>query len=574
MSHPSRPRMRTLRAVRSRMAQTFVMRQSDRRGIATPKLRTLVVALLFSPLLFASSAAAVATTPPLGTAANYAAVAATTITNTGPTVVTGDLGVSPGTAVVGFPPGTVNGTIHAADGPAATAAADVLTAYNQAFGESCDFTLSNPDLGGMTLLPGVYCFTGPAVGLTGTLTLDANGDSNAAWLFKTGTTLTTASNSAVVLIGGATPCNNNNITWQVGSSATLGSATSFIGNILASASVTLNTGAVSTGGLYGHTGAVTMDTNNVSTCAGAGGPGGHAGPSITTTPSGSVPAGGNISDSATMIGGASPTGTVDFKLYGPGNPSCTGTPIATRTGTLSGGTASSGNVTAGAAGTYNWVATYSGDSNNASVTSPCGSEQVVVTAHRLTGRAYGLTATATLLGLPLINVVPTPDTGPISTMSSSTTTTPCRATLSVGGLLNSVKAHVLCANVTTVAFPGKSTASASAADATVSGLLGIPVIAATVVKSTSTTTCGGSSGTTTIASLKVGGVAVTLPPTIAPNTTINVGVVKLVLNEQIPFHTPDDGLTVNAIHATVNVAGLATTNIIVASSESDIGNCP
>ncbi len=159
-------------------------------------------------------------------------------------------------------------------------------------------------------------------------------------------------------------------------------------------------------------------------------------------------------------------------------------------------------------------------------------------------------------------------------MSSSTTSTPCRATLSVGGLLNSVKAHVLCANVTTVAFPGKSTASASAADATVSGLLGIPVIAATVVKSTSTTTCGGSSGTTTIASLKVGGVAVTLPPTIAPNTTINVGVVKLVLNEQIPFHTPDDGLTVNAIHATVNVAGLATTNVVIASSESDIGNCP
>jgi len=573
MSHPSRPRMRTLRAVRSRIAQTLFTKQSDHRGIGTPKLRTLVVALLFSPLLFASSAAAVATTPPLGTAANYAAVAATTITNTGPTVVTGDLGVSPGTAVVGFPPGTVNGTIHAADGPAATAAADVLTAYNQAFGESCDFTLSNPDLGGMTLLPGVYCFTGPAVGLTGTLTLDANGDSNAAWLFKTGTTLTTASNSAVVLIGGATPCNNNNITWQVGSSATLGSATSFVGNILASASVTLNTGAVSTGSLYGHTGAVTMDTNNVSTCASAGGPGGHAGPSITTTPSGSVPAGGNISDSATVIGGASPTGDVTFKLFGPGDSNCA-TPIATRTGTLSGATATSGNVTAGAAGTYNWVATYNGDAHNSPVTSPCGSEQVVVTSQRLTGRAYGLTATATLAGIPLINIAPTPDTGAISTTSSSTTSTPCRATLSVGLLLNSVRAHALCANVTTVAFPGKSTASASAADATVSGLLGIPVIAATVVKSTSTTTCGGSSGTTTIASLTVGGAAVTLPPTIAPNTTINVGVVSLVLNEQIPFHGPDDGLTVNAIHAKVNVLGLATTNVVIASSESDIGNCP
>jgi hypothetical protein len=107
--------------------------------------------------------------------------------------------------------------------------------------------------------------------------------------------------SAVVLIGGATSWNNNNITWQVGSSATLGSATSFVGDILTSASVTLDSGAVSSGSMYGHTGAVTMDTSRVSTCAGTGG---NAGPSIKATPSGSVPAGGNISDSATVIGGA------------------------------------------------------------------------------------------------------------------------------------------------------------------------------------------------------------------------------------------------------------------------------
>jgi hypothetical protein len=243
--------------------------------------------------------------------------------------------------------------------------------------------------------------------------------------------------------------------------------------------------------------------------------------------------------------------------------------LATRTGTLVNQTASSGNVTAGAAGTYNWVAVYNGDANNASVTSPCGSEKVVVTSQRLTGRAYGLTATATLLGIPLVNVVPTPDTGFISTTSSSSTSTPCVATLS--GL---VGAHVLCANVTTVAFPGKSTATASVADATV-GISTIPTIALTAVQSTSTTTCAQSTGTTTIAFLKVGNTVVIAQPTaIAPNTAINVGLVSLVLNEQIPFHVPDDGLTVNAIHVRVNALGLAVTNIVVASSESDIDNCP
>lgn len=523
------------------------------------------VALLSLFVLAVPAAQAVAITPSLGSAANFAAVAATTITNTGPTVVTGDLGVWPGTAVVGFPPGTVNGSIHANDGVAQAAAADVLTAYNQAAGEPCDFTLSNPDLGGATLTPGVYCFSSTTVGLTGTLTLDAQGNSNAAWLFKIGSSLTTASNSAVVLINGATPCNNDNVTWQVGSSATLGSATSFVGNILASASVTLNTGAVSSGGMYGHTGAVTMDTNTVSTCAGAGG---NAGPSINTTPSGSVPAGGNISDSATVIGGASPTGDVVFELFEPGDSNCS-TPIETITVPLSAGSASSGNVVADTAGTYNWVATYSGDANNNGAVSPCGSETVHVTSQILTGRAYGLKANATLAGLPLVNVAPIPDTGAISTTSSSTTSTPCVATLA-----GSVSAHVLCAKVTTVAHPGRSTAEASVADATV-GISSVPTITLSTIRSTSTTTCAGSSGTTTIAYLKVGSTVVIAQPTnIAPNTVVTVGVVRLVLNEQIPFSTPDDGLTVNAVHVTVNVIGGVTANVIVASSESDIGNCP
>jgi|GEM_PF-1012829 len=529
-----------------------------RRGVAGA-FATLALAALAAP-----SAHAVATTPPLGTAASFAAVAATTITNTGPTVIDGNLGVYPGSAVTGFPPGIVNGSIETNNGVAQTAAADAETAYDAAAGQPCDFTRSDPDLGGDTLEPGVHCFTTSQVFLTGTLTLDAGGNPNAAWIIKTGSTLVTASNSAVVLIGGATPCNNDNITWQVGSSATLGSSTSFLGNILASASVTLNTGAVSTGGLYGNTGAVTMDSNRVSTCSEAGG---LAGPSITTTPSGSVPVGGSISDSATVIGGAAPTGSVAFELFGPGDDTCT-TPIATLTGTLVGSGATSGNYTATTPGTYNWVATYSGDANNAGAVSHCGSEKVEVTSAILTGHAYGLAATATVLGIPAVSVAPTPNTGAVSTTSSSTTSTPCVATLS-----GAVDAHVLCANVTTDAPAGRSSASASVADAAI-GIAFVPAVTLGAVQSTSTTTCAGSSGTTTIAYLKVGGTVVIAQPTaIAPNTTINVGIVKLVLNEQIAFSTPDDGLTVNAVHVTVNVLGLVTANVVVASSESDIGGC-
>ena len=515
-------------------------------------------------ILTPTTAYAVATSPPLGAAANFAVLGATTVTNTGPSVVTGDLGVSPGAAIAGFPPGTVIGTVHAG-GPVATQAqGDVATAYAFAVGQSCDQNLSGQDLGGMTLPPGVYCFDSSAQ-LTGTLNLDAQGNSGAAWLFQITSSLTTASNSAVVLVNGVIPCNNDNVTWQVGSSATVGTATSFVGNVLANTSITFNAGANSTGSLYAHTGAVTMDSNNVSTCSGAGG---KAGPAISTIPSGSVPTGGTISDSASLSGGASPTGSVTFTLFGPGDVTCT-TPIATRIGALTGNTASSGGVTAGAAGTYRWMATYGGDADNNPVTSPCGSETVVVTAQTLTGRAFGLRASVTLLGIPLLTVPPRPDTGFVSTTSSSTTSTPCVATLS-----GVVGAHALCANVTTVAFPSRSTATASVADATVA-VLGVPTITLRVVASASTTTCAGSTGATTIDYLRVGSVVVISQPTqVAPNTGVDVGVVSLLLNEQIHFTSPDDGLTVNAVHIRVNTLGLAAVNVIVASSESDIANCP
>jgi hypothetical protein len=291
-------------------------------------------------------------------------------------------------------------------------------------------------------------------------------------------------------------------------------------------------------------------------------------PTLATHPSGSVPAGGNTSDTATISGGFQPTGTVTFRLYAPGDATCQNA-IATRTATLTGGSAATGDVPVGAAGTYNWVASYSGDANNNAVTGQCGDEPVVVTPQVLTGRAYGLAASATLLGVPLVTLARTPDTGAITTTSSMSTSVPCVATLS--GL---VSAHALCANVTTTAFPGKSVATASVDDTTV-GIPGLPVITVRAIQSTSTTTCGGSSGSTTIAFLKVGNTVVISSPTpIAPNTGINVGVVKLVLNEQVPVAGPDAGLTVNAVHVGVNTLGLAKTDVVIASSESDIGNCP
>ncbi len=535
-----------------------------RSRLAHRMLPALAAGLLLFPLVLAQPAAAAAVNPPLGTAATFAVLGGSAVSNTGATVVTGDLGVSPGSSISGFPPGAVVGGIVQSTPVSTAAQADIGTAYGHAVGQPCDTNLSGLDLGGMTLPPAVYCFDSSAQ-LTGVLRLDAQGSPTAKWLFQVTSALTTASDAAVVLVNGGSQCGNN-VTWLIGSSATVGSGSIFLGNIIANTSITLATGANSTGSLYAHTGAVTMDTSHVSTCSGEIPPPPPLG--ISTTPSGNGTVGGTISDSATVSGGLSPSGDVTFQLFGPADPLCTGTFTST-TGTLAARTASSGDVTVTGEGTYDWVATYEGDANNASAVSGCGSETVIVTAPIMTGRAFGLTATATLAGIPLVNVAPTPDTGNISTSASSTTTTPCRATLP--GL---VSAHVLCANVTTVAPPGTSTATASLADAAV-GVPTIPAVTIRTVQSTSTTTCAGSTGTTTIAFLKVGGTVVIATPTnIPPNTGITVGVVSLMLNEQIPFTTPDMGLTVNAIHVRVNVVGLAVTNIVVASSESDIGNCP
>jgi type VI secretion system secreted protein VgrG len=204
--------------------------------------------------------------PVLGSAQSFSVLGASTVTNTGSTLVTGGLGVSPGSAVTGFPPGMViGGSIHAGDSVALQAQTDLTAAYTTAAATPCTADLTGQDLGGLTLTPGVYCFNSSAQ-LTGTLTLNAQGNPGAVFLFKTGSSLTTASNSAVLLTNGASPCN---VTWQVGSSATFGTGTVFAGNILALTSITLNTGARVSGRALARTGAVTLDTSNVAGCAGA-----------------------------------------------------------------------------------------------------------------------------------------------------------------------------------------------------------------------------------------------------------------------------------------------------------------
>jgi len=219
------------------------------------KILFAVFVLSMGNLTWAQSA------PPLGSSQSFAVLGATTVTNSGATIVKGDLGVSPGTAVTGFPPGTLSGgTIHANDATAVSAHADAVTAYDALGAETCGTNLNGSILGtsagAVTLTPGVYCFVATSAQLTGTLTLNGPG----VYVFQVGTTLTTASASSVVLANGATA---DNVFWQVGTSATLGANTAFVGSILADISDTVTAGSSVAGRVFALNGAVTLDTNAI-----------------------------------------------------------------------------------------------------------------------------------------------------------------------------------------------------------------------------------------------------------------------------------------------------------------------
>jgi hypothetical protein len=241
---------------------------------------------------------ALAAQPPvgLGTDGAFAVLGGQTVTNTGSSTINGDLGVSPGAAVTGFPPGTVNGTIHAADAVAAQAQLDLTTAYNDAAGRT-PFVSVPADLTGLTLTPGVYQ-NSTALALTGAVTLNAEGNPDAVFIFQAGSTLTTGSGSTVNLINGAQPCN---VYWQVGSSATLGTTSTFVGNILALSSISMDNGVTLDGRALARNGSVTLinDTITAAQCAttgttttGSTGSGGSGGGGTTTGSGGGVGTGG------------------------------------------------------------------------------------------------------------------------------------------------------------------------------------------------------------------------------------------------------------------------------------------
>ena len=195
----------------------------------------------------------------LGLASPFAILAFNTVTNVDNpgTIVTGDLGISPGGALVGFPPGVVVGTLHVGDAVASDAQLALLAAYSDAAGRLGAAVLPG-DLSGLTFTPGVYAVATSTMLSAGNVTLDAQGDAETVFIFQVGTTLTTGNGTAVVLAGGAKA---SNVYWSVGTSATFGSTSTFKGNVLAASAITMVTGATIEGRLLAQGAAVALDTN-------------------------------------------------------------------------------------------------------------------------------------------------------------------------------------------------------------------------------------------------------------------------------------------------------------------------
>ena len=342
----------------------------------------------------------------LGTAQNFAVLGASTVTNSGATAIVGSVGLSPGTAITGFPPGGVtSGTLHANDAVASQAHADLVTAYGDIAGETFPVgnDLTGQDLGGLTLAAGVYHFATSA-SLSGILTLDAQGNANARFDFQIGTTLSTGSGSAIHLINGA---QSDNVYFQVGGSATLGTNTSFEGNILADQNITLTAGAsMLEGRALALVGSVTMDTNQVSAA--------EADLSVlTTSTTGTVLAGSNVSYTITVANaGPDAAQTVALSDLVPANTSFVSetqtsgpvfnlaTPSPGGTGTISGTIAA---LASGASATFNVAVqvspstaagiTITNTANVAAATSDPNLANNTATASNLTATQADLSAT-------------------------------------------------------------------------------------------------------------------------------------------------------------------------------------
>ncbi len=280
------------------------------------RARRVTATLFAGAILAAVPASADASAIDLGTAGPFVVLGGSSVTNVGPSVLNGDLGVSPGTSLVGFGlPAVVNGATHNNDAVAGQAKSDLVTAYNVAAGQPVTADLTGQDLGGLSLTAGAYNYSTSAQ-LTGQLTLDAQGDPNAQFVFMIGSTLTTASASSVRMINGASPCN---VYWQVGSSATLGSTTDFQGSVLALTSITMNNDATAQGRMLARNGAITLDDNTLtaSQCQ-----------APVVTPPTPTPAPTTVPAASTPVPtGTTPTGTpVPDTGTGTGTPNTPGQP--------------------------------------------------------------------------------------------------------------------------------------------------------------------------------------------------------------------------------------------------------
>lgn len=288
---------------------------SNRFDLRRARLAGIALAIL---AVFALPTAAQAAPVGLGTAAPFVVLGGTTVTNVGPSVLNGNLGVSPGTELEGFGlPAVINGSTHATDAVAAQAQLDLTTAYDAAAGQPVlpANDLSGEDLGGLKLAPGTYRYNAAAL-LTGALILDAEGDPNAEFVFQIGSQLTTESASSVVLVNGASPCN---VYWQVGSSAVLGTTTSFQGSLMALTSISLNSKATVVGRMLARNGQVSLIENTLTRPLCATGP---TTPPDDETPGGETPGGGTP-------GGETPGGP---GTGSPATPGTTGSPAAPGSG--------------------------------------------------------------------------------------------------------------------------------------------------------------------------------------------------------------------------------------------------
>ncbi len=299
--------------VSSRTITPPVGRASRPRHISAWLAPLAVITVSVAVLAPAVSAAAAQVPVGLGTAGSFVVLAGAGITNTGPTTVNGDIGTFPTPSETGTGSMTITGTNHAGDAVTQGAKTDLVTAYNTAAGES-PATAVPADLGGQTLNPGTYN-SASSLGLTGSVTLNGGGDPNALFVFQAGSTLITSSTSSVNLINGAQSCN---VFWQVGSSATLGTGSTFRGTIMALTSITVTTGTTINGRVLARNGAVTLNNDTITA------------PNCTTSAGTAVPGGT----------GTSATAKANAKTVSPTGTGTSGTPGGTGTGTPSGTTGS------------------------------------------------------------------------------------------------------------------------------------------------------------------------------------------------------------------------------------------